>query len=99
MSNGEPVEGKGINKWKTESAALGVEVKEKVVGYILAALGLVAGLAWNEAVRALIEAVFPGDTNSLLAKFVYAVAVSIIVIVVSLYLTRLNKKRENAVKK
>jgi len=51
---------------------VGKEVKESVVGYITAAFGLVAGLAWNEAIKSFIEFLFPLSKNTLLAKFVYA---------------------------
>jgi len=84
-----------VNDWKKEGAAVGLEVKEKTVGYILAALGLVAGLAWNEAIKALIERFFPVGTSTLLVRFSYAVLITIVVVVVSIYLTRLSKKKEN----
>jgi len=61
------------------------------VGYII---GLVAGLAWNEAIKAAIEFAFPLSQNSLLAKFIYAVLVTAVVVLLSLYLTRLLGKRE-----
>ncbi len=35
------------------------EFKKRVAGYILAGLGLVAGLAWNDAIKALIDSLFP----------------------------------------
>lgn len=77
---------------KKESNTIRGEAKEKVVGYIVAAFGLVAGLAWNEAVRSLIETVFPQQENNLTAKFIYAIVISVIVVIVSLYLVRLTKK-------
>jgi len=46
----------------------------------------VAGLAWNEAIKALIEYLYPLDKNSLLAKFVYAALITIIVVVFTTYL-------------
>ena len=64
------------------------EIKERIVGYILAAFGFVAALAWNEAVKGLIETLFPLDHGSLLAKFIYAIFVTIIVVVVSIYLAK-----------
>ena len=69
------------------------EVREKALGYILAGLSLVAGLAWNEAIRALIDNVFPkGASGAVWAQLVYAFAVTIFVVMVSLYLTKLLKK-------
>src|SRR3990167_6335210 len=52
---------------KEKSRELRREVKQRITGYIVAALGLVAGLAWNDAIRALIEYVFPMDQGSVWA--------------------------------
>ncbi|MBI5038070.1 MAG: hypothetical protein HZC01_05210 [Candidatus Kerfeldbacteria bacterium] len=67
-------------------------MREKTAGYIVAALGLVAGLAWNDAVRALIDALFPLSTNALWMKFVYAIVVTLLVVAVSVQLLTLTKK-------
>ncbi len=69
-------------------------IKEKTVSYILAAFSLVAGLAWNEAVKSLIEYVFPSAGNSIAAKIFYAAALTIILVAISFYLTKLIKKEE-----
>ena len=72
------------------------EVKEKTVGYIVAALGLVAGLAWNDAVKALIEFFFPTQQNTLLARFIYAGIITMIVVIVTVYLVRLSKRNKES---
>jgi len=77
-----------------ESKALRQEVRERTMGYVIAALGLVAGLAWNDAVKAFIETVFPAGSNTLQAKFLYAALVTLIVVLVTVYLVRLFKKEE-----
>lgn len=69
-------------------------IKEKTTSYLLAAFGLVAGLAWNEAVKSLIEYIFPMSQNTLLAKFVYALILTAILVIVSSYLARMIKKEE-----
>jgi hypothetical protein len=58
-----------LEQLKKETREVRGEVREKVAGYILTALGLVAGLAWNDAVTALFKEIFPLDQNSLLPKF------------------------------
>jgi hypothetical protein len=45
------------------------ELKKQTLGYIVGALGLVAGLAWNEAIKAFIEFLFPLSQDTLLVKF------------------------------
>ena len=52
-----------------------------------ASLGLVAALAWNEAIKATIKAVF-NTGESLAGLYTYAVLATIIAIVVLIYLAR-----------
>lgn len=77
-----------FNKIKEGQARLRKEAIEKTVGYILAAFGLVAGLAWNEAIKALIDNFFPLDKNGIVIKFVYAILVTVIVVVVTIIFVR-----------
>jgi hypothetical protein len=76
-------------KIKTESAKISSEVKEKTFGFILTALSLVAGLAWNEAIQSLINSFFTINKNSVLAKFVYAVVLTLVLVVITIYLAKI----------
>ena len=78
---------------KEESGELEREVRERTVGYIVGALGLVAGLAWNEAIKALIEYIFPQNADTLFPKFIYAVFITFVVVFLSVYLVRLSGKK------
>lgn len=69
-----------------------LEVKEKILGFITSAFAFVGALAWNEAIKGLIDSIYVTDANSVLAKFIYALVVSVVVVVLSIYLTRLLKK-------
>ena len=69
------------------------EIREKTMGYILAGLGLVTGLDWNEAIKAFIEYLFPMDKNTILAKFLYAGIMTLVVVLMTSYLVRLLKKK------
>lgn len=71
------------------------EVTEKMFGYILTAFGLVAGLAWNDAIKSLIEYFFPLQRNGIWAKFFYAFIFTVIVVMVSLYVAKIFKKNDN----
>ncbi len=85
-----------LSEIKEEQVKLRKEIKEKTVGYILAAFGLVAGLAWNEAIKSLIALFFPNIGNDVLPKFIYAFLVTIIIVLISVYLLRVtNKKADN----
>jgi len=79
-----------MEKIKKEGDDLKREVRERTASYLTAAFGIVAGLAWNEAVKGLIDSVFPqGDANSVVAKFAYAILVTIVVVLVTVYMGRL----------
>ena len=81
-----------VKDLKKQSKTVANEVREKTVTYISAALGLVAGLAWNEAIKAAIEAYFPLGADSVTAKFVYAIAITLLLVVMTTLLVQLAKK-------
>ena len=81
-------------KLKHQSIEVRREVKKQLLTYIVASLGLVAGLAWNEAIKALIEYFFPASQNTLLAKFLYALGVTLLIVIVSYYLASLIRAGE-----
>lgn len=69
------------------------EFKEKVITLILGGFGLVAALAWNEAIKTLFETLFP-KRSELIGKFIYAMIVTAIVVVISLQLKKISEKKE-----
>ena len=73
----------------TEDIKLRTEIRERTLGYMLAAFGFVAGLAWNDAIQALIGHLFPLPENTLPAKFLYAVIISFVAVIISVYMSRL----------
>lgn len=73
---------------ENKKAAVRREVQEKMTGYIVTALGIVAGLAWNDAISASIQFFFPLDQGSLVAKFTYAVIITIVIVILSRSLMR-----------
>ncbi len=64
------------------------EFKKQFVTYILGAFGLVAALAWNDAIKSLIEYLNPLQQNILWTKFVYALIITLLVSIVSWLLIR-----------
>jgi hypothetical protein len=83
-----------FGKIKEEQKKLAREIKEKTMGYILAALGFVVGLAWNDAIKYVIEYLFPLDKNSIMAKLIYALLVTVIIILVTGYFLKSNNNEE-----
>jgi hypothetical protein len=78
-------------KIKNESVEIRQKIKHQFYSYIAAAFGLVAGLAWNEAIKALIDYAFPLGKNTLWAKFGYAGFMTLVVVLISIYLARVLK--------
>jgi hypothetical protein len=67
------------------------EVLDKIAALITAAFGLVAALAWNGAIRAIFESVF-GSADNITAMLIYAVVVTIIAILVTIWIARAVKR-------
>jgi len=67
------------------------EVMEKIAALITAAFGLVAALAWNGAIRAIFEAAF-GSADNIVALLTYAVVVTIIAVLVTIWIARSVKR-------
>ncbi len=68
--------------------------KEKMITLILAGFGLVAALAWNDAIQTLFKSLFP-QNQEIIGKFVYAFLVTLIVVVISLQLQRISKGKKS----
>lgn len=67
------------------------EVLDKMLALVTAAFGLVAALAWNDAIQAVFKAVF-GSQSSIPAMLGYATFVTIVAVVVTVYMGRLVEK-------
>ena len=81
---------------------LKIEILEKISSLATAGFGLVAALAWNDAIRALFAKFFPQPGDNLLALLGYALLITILVVIVTIQLGRavnLAKKQLNRGKK
>jgi hypothetical protein len=76
---------------KKEKRAFRLLVWDKTHTLLSAALGLVAALAWNDAIQSLFRLIF-GEAASLYAKFFYAVAVTALSVFLVARLTHLTSK-------
>lgn len=85
-----------LEKIKKTGNGIKNEVNKKMVTYILAGFGLVAGLAWNEAIKNSIEYLFPMTKNTLLAKFLYALIITVVLGVISYYLSKITAEKEKS---
>src|ERR687894_1013668 len=79
-------------------ALVSSEVLDKLMELVTAAFGLVAALAWNTAIQELFTMIYP-QSGDLIAKFIYAITVTVIVVFVTIRLGRLAeqaKEREKS---
>ena len=66
-------------------------VIKTIITLVTTAFGLIAGLAWNDAIQKLIESVM-GAGDALTGLFIYAIVVTIIAVVVTILLARVAAK-------
>ncbi len=67
------------------------ETLDKIAALLTAAFGLVAALAWNGAIRAIFEHFF-GTADNIPAMLVYAIVVTIIAVLVTIWVARAVKR-------
>ena len=68
------------------------DILERIITLVIAALGLIAALAWDEALRHLFEKLFGGE-GTLLEEISYAVVITILAALISVQLGKLFSKR------
>lgn len=61
---------------------------------ITAAFGMVAALAWNDAIKLMISKFLDSGNGDLIAMIIYAVIVTFIAVVVTVYIARLSARAE-----
>jgi len=72
----------------------GEEFRKTVITLILGGFGLVTALAWNEAIRSFFDTFFPKGGGGLIGKFIYAIIITVVVVIVSLQLKKISEKEE-----
>ena len=62
-------------------------VVDKMSALITAAFGLVAALAWNEAIKAIFKEVF-GSSDTIVPMLAYAITVTILAVILTILVAR-----------
>ncbi len=81
------------NSFEKEVEKTTKAVMSKSTGFILAGLGFVVGLAWNDAVQTLVKTIFPQENETLIAKFIYAFIITIVLVLISLRFEKTENKK------
>lgn len=78
--------------------SLKFEILDKIAALITAAFGLVAALAWNDAIKALFKEIF-GTSDQLGAMLAYAIVVTIVAVILTLFIARAASKAKSIISK
>ncbi len=68
-----------------------LEIIQRTTELATAGFGFVAALAWNDAIQSLVVKIF-GEQSRVLAKFIYAVILTIAVVLITTQLGRVAAK-------
>ncbi len=68
-------------------------LKERFITLVISAFGLVAALSWNEAILSTFKYYF-GEAGNLIAKYAYALFVTIVVVIITYSINRFLVKEE-----
>ena len=74
---------------------LKVEVLDKIAALVTAAFGLVAALAWNDAIKAIFKEVF-GENSTIGPMLLYAIIVTIIAVILTIIVARAAAKAKGS---
>jgi hypothetical protein len=66
---------------------------------ITAAFGLVAALAWNSAIQALIQRFFPGPSAGVRSALIYAVIITAVTVAITYWIGQVDARLEKDDKK
>jgi hypothetical protein len=76
-------------KTKKEAERLHIYFVDKVITLMTGAMGLVAALAWNDAIRTLFQRIFGTQgSGDVTAMFIYAIVVTAAIVLVTYRLAR-----------
>lgn len=64
-----------------------IVIVDKISALVTAAFGLVAALAWNEAIKAIFKEIF-GTADAIIPMLIYAIVVTIAAVIASILVAR-----------
>jgi uncharacterized BrkB/YihY/UPF0761 family membrane protein len=71
------------------------EFGKTITTLLLGGFGLVAALAWNDAIQTIFNEIFPKESSGhIIGKFFYAITITVIVVIISLQLKKISEKQE-----
>jgi len=80
---------------ETKPTPLKTEVLDKISALVTAAFGLVAALAWNDAIKAVFKEIF-GTEDAIGPMLIYAILVTIIAVILTIIVARAAANAKNS---
>ena len=72
---------------ESKEEGIKVQILDKIAALVTAAFGLVAALAWNEAIKTIFKEIF-GEQSAIGPMLIYAVIVTIIAVILTIIVAR-----------
>jgi len=80
---------------ENKPAPLKQEILDKIAALITAAFGLVAALAWNDAIKAVFKEIF-GTADAIGPMLAYAISITIIAVILTIIVARAAAKAKSS---
>lgn len=88
-----------MKETKEKDSSLALEVLDKINSLAAAGFGVVAALAWNDAIKGFFNLYFPTPQGNVWAQLLYAIVLTAIIVLITVYLARSTKKIKDLVVK
>lgn len=88
-----------MTETKEKDSSLALEVLDKINSLAAAGFGVVAALAWNDTIKGIFQLYFPTPEGNVWAQLLYAIVLTVLIVLITVYLARSTKKIKDLVVK
>ena len=81
-----------ISSIKEHNKKIRIEVISKLSALITAGFGLVAALAWNDAIKSIVAKVFGSPGDQIIAMVIYALIITLVAVFATIWISRIAQK-------
>ncbi len=84
-----------ISRLREHNKKIKIEVVNKLSALITAGFGLVAALAWNDTIKAIVSKFFGSPGDQITAMIVYALIITLVAVMATVWIGRIAEKAKN----
>ena len=81
-----------ISSIKEHNKKIRIEVISKLSALITAGFGLVAALAWNDAIKSIVTKLFGSPGDQIIAMVIYALIITLVAVFATIWISRIAQK-------